>query len=116
MPKDDLRYVGHMVDAAERARKFLSGKSRQDYDDDEVLRLAVVHLIQTIGEAARLVSPGFQQQHANVAWPQIIGMRNRIVHDYLLRHVLLMHEDDQRESGVSRICFAHRGHCQRNIQ
>jgi len=83
MPKDDLKYVGHMVDAAERIHQFLSDKSRQDYDADEVLRLATVHLIQTIGEAARLVSAEFQQQHPHVPWPQMIGMRNRIVHDYL---------------------------------
>lgn len=83
MPRDDLRYVAHMVDAAQRIEQFLSGKTRQKYDADEVLRLAVVHLIQVIGEAARLLSADFQQQHSQLPWRQIIGMRNRIVHDYL---------------------------------
>ncbi|HUS40685.1 MAG: HepT-like ribonuclease domain-containing protein [Pirellulales bacterium] len=83
MPKDDVRYVGHMVDCARRVEQFVAGKSRPQYDADEVLRLAIVHLIQTIGEAAGCVSADFQQQNPQVPWPQIIGMRNRIVHDYL---------------------------------
>jgi len=83
MDKDDLRYVGHMVDCARRIQFYLTGKSRQDFDADEILRLAVIHLIQTIGEAARLVSGDFQQKHPAVPWLAIVGMRHRIVHDYL---------------------------------
>jgi uncharacterized protein with HEPN domain len=83
MAKDDLRYVGHMVDCASRIQSHLAGKDRAAFDDDEILRLAVLHLIQTIGEAARLVSTDFQQRNATIPWPAIVGMRNRIVHDYL---------------------------------
>jgi uncharacterized protein with HEPN domain len=83
MAKDDLRYLGHMADCARRAEEFMRGKSRAEFDADEVLRLAVIHLLQTIGEAARRVSDGFRHQHSDVPWAQIVGMRNRIVHDYL---------------------------------
>ncbi|MGQ0633944.1 MAG: HepT-like ribonuclease domain-containing protein [Planctomycetaceae bacterium] len=83
MAKDDLRYVGHMVDCARRTQQFLAGKSRAEYDADEMLRLAVIHLLQTIGEAARMVSTDFRLQQPTVPWAQIVGLRNRIVHDYL---------------------------------
>ncbi|MCA9113412.1 MAG: DUF86 domain-containing protein, partial [Planctomycetaceae bacterium] len=53
------------------------------FDADENLQLAVTHLIQIIGEAARLVSDGFRDQHDVIPWHQITGMRHRIVHDYL---------------------------------
>lgn len=43
MPKADLRYLGHMFDCGRRVEQFLAGKSRADYDSDEVLRLAVIH-------------------------------------------------------------------------
>jgi uncharacterized protein with HEPN domain len=55
MPKDDLVYVGHMLDKAQEALALAHGKSRQDYDNDTALRLALTHLIQVIGEAARRV-------------------------------------------------------------
>ncbi len=83
MAKDDIRLVGHMADCARRIQSYLAGKNHADYDVDEILRLAVIHLIQTFGEAARLTWPDFRQQHPEIPWPAIIGMRHRIVHDYL---------------------------------
>jgi uncharacterized protein with HEPN domain len=81
--KDDLHYVGHIVDSARRIEVNMQDVSREAFDANEVLRLAIAHLIQTMGEAARLLSPAFRQQHGRVPWQQIVGMRNRLVHDYL---------------------------------
>jgi uncharacterized protein with HEPN domain len=43
---------------------------------------AVMPHIQIIGEAARKISPEFQTAHPNIPWSGIIGMRNRLVHEY----------------------------------
>ena len=83
MQRDDLVYVHHMLDVAGAAVAKISGKSRRDYDADDTLRLALAHLVQTIGEAARRVSPGFQQAHPEIPWRSIIGIRHKVVHDYL---------------------------------
>ena len=83
MQKDDLVYVGHMLDTAEKAVHKIAGIDRSAYDADENLRLALAHLIQTIGEAARRVSPGFQQAHPEIPWTQIVGIRHKVVHDYM---------------------------------
>ncbi len=53
MTPRDLVYVGHMLDTARKAVGKTEGISRETYDADENLRLALIHLIQTIGEAAR---------------------------------------------------------------
>ena len=50
---------------------------------DENLRLALIHLIQIIGEAGRQVSQEFSDRHPEIPWADIIGMRNKVVHDYL---------------------------------
>ncbi len=83
MPKDDWVYVGHMLDMSLQARDIFSGKDRSDYDQEIVLRLALTHLVQVIGEAAQQVTKEFQALHPQVPWREIIGMRHRIVHDYL---------------------------------
>jgi uncharacterized protein with HEPN domain len=57
--------------------------SRNEYDRDRKLRLALAHLIQIIGEAANHLSDAFQISHPEIPWEDIIGMRNRIVHEYL---------------------------------
>jgi uncharacterized protein with HEPN domain len=83
MPKDDWVYVSHMLDTARQGLRIASGKSRAQYDDDETLRLALTHIIQVIGEAAQRVSTEFRQEHPEIPWHEIIGMRHRIVHNYL---------------------------------
>lgn len=83
MPKNELVYVGHMLDKAHEALSLVSGKNRQDYDRDSVLRLALTHLIQVIGEAARRVSVQFRERHPQIPWEAIAGMRSKIVHDYM---------------------------------
>ena len=83
MYKDDWVYIGHMLDMSKKALELSEGKDRNLYDQDEALRFAVTHLIQVIGEAAQRVTPGFQESHPSIPWHEIIGMRHRIVHDYL---------------------------------
>jgi uncharacterized protein with HEPN domain len=83
MQKDDRVYAGHMLDTARSIQVKLAGKSRSDFDADENLRIAVAHLIQTIGEAARRVSPRFQQMHPEIPWGKIVAMRHKVVHDYV---------------------------------
>ena len=83
MPTDDSIYIEHMLDLARRAEAKVRACSRADFDADENLRLAVTHLLQVIGEAARRVSEDFQAGHPEVPWKAIIGMRHKVVHDYL---------------------------------
>lgn len=80
---EDSIYLGHMLDMTRRAITALQSKNRVDYDTDDILRMGLTHLVQVIGEAARKVSAQFQQTHPEIPWRQIIGMRHRIVHDYM---------------------------------
>jgi len=81
--RDEQVYLGHMLDTARKAVAKLRGKSRAEFDADENLRLSLTHLIQIIGEAARQVSPQCAADHPEIPWRGIIGMRHRVVHDYL---------------------------------
>lgn len=83
MSPRDLVYVGHMLDMARKAVTKTHDLSREEYDADENLRLALIHLVQVIGEAARQVSREFTDAHPEVPWANIIGMRHKVVHDYL---------------------------------
>lgn len=63
MQKDDLVFVGHMLDLARRALELYQHKTREDFDNDEALALALTHLLQVIGEAARRTSKSFTDRH-----------------------------------------------------
>ncbi|MDP8241140.1 MAG: DUF86 domain-containing protein [Candidatus Hatepunaea meridiana] len=83
MIKDDMVYLGHMLDYALRAVCKVKDINRDDFDDNDDLRLALVHLIQIVGEAARLVSDECREKYPVIPWTKIIGMRHRIVHNYI---------------------------------
>ena len=83
MQRDDEVFVGHMLDLARKVAAKVSGTPRERFDGDENLRLALAHLLQTIGEAARRVSREFQGGHPEIPWAGIVGMRHKVVHDYM---------------------------------
>ena len=83
MKKDDNVYLGHMLDLSRKAVEKAAPKSREEYDNDEDIRLVLAHLVQMIGEAAGRVSPDTRATHSQIPWKQIIGVRHRIVHDYM---------------------------------
>lgn len=56
--------------------------TRADLDTDRKLNLALVRLVEIIGEAATRMSPEVRNRHPGIPWLDIIGMRNRIVHGY----------------------------------
>jgi uncharacterized protein with HEPN domain len=83
MSQDDSLYFAHMLDTARKAVGKTEGIGRDVYDGDENLRLALAHLVQTIGEAARRVSAKGRASHPEIPWFEITGMRSKIVHDYM---------------------------------
>lgn len=47
-----------------------------------MLGLALIRLLEVIGEAASGVSEGFRARHASIPWRQMTNMRNRLIHGY----------------------------------
>lgn len=82
MPPDDLIRLRHMAEAARLAIGFCQGRQRADLDSDAMLRLAVLHAAQIVGEAAAKMSAAGRSEAPAIDWPVIVGMRNRLVHAY----------------------------------
>jgi uncharacterized protein with HEPN domain len=74
--------VYDIVTFADDAIRLAAGRSRADLDSDLALKLALVHLLQTIGEAARKLPERFRESLPDIPWNRIVGMRHRIVHEY----------------------------------
>lgn len=79
---DDAARLRHMLDHARKAVRLAQGKARPDLDADELFGLAMTRLLEIIGEAATRVSPATRQQHPQIPWMSIAGMRHRLIHGY----------------------------------
>jgi uncharacterized protein with HEPN domain len=71
-----------MREAAEKAIAYTAGRDRSILDSDEMRMLAVVRLVEIIGEAARAVSEPTRTQFPKILWRQIVGTRDRLIHAY----------------------------------
>lgn len=80
--KTDDHYLHDMLDHAHKARATVASISREQFDGDDNLQLALTHLLQIVGEAASRVSSATREAHPQLPWADMIGMRHRLVHDY----------------------------------
>jgi uncharacterized protein with HEPN domain len=71
-----------MRDHAREAMDLARGKTRKDLDEERVLNLALVRLLEIIGEAANRVPATDRERYVQVPWEQIIGLRHRLIHAY----------------------------------
>jgi uncharacterized protein with HEPN domain len=78
---DDV-YLSHMLAHAREALAILGEHSRESLAGSRVLPLALVHLVEIVGEASSKVSPATRSQLNQLPWRGMVGMRNRIIHGY----------------------------------
>lgn len=70
--------LGHAREAVD----LIEGKSRADLDTDRKLNLAIVRLLEIIGEAAGRIPPEVCEKYPAVPWHEIVSLRNRLIHGY----------------------------------
>ena len=80
--RDDLTRLTDMREAAQAAVDAVRGRSRADLSIDHVWMLGLVKCVEIVGEAAGRVSRDTRDRLVQLPWPDMIGMRNRLVHGY----------------------------------
>ncbi|MCX5996770.1 MAG: DUF86 domain-containing protein [Chloroflexi bacterium] len=82
LPDDNIR-LQHITDFAGRAISFVNDVTREEFNKNEVLQYACVHLLEIIGEAANGLTDQTRDQYPSIPWLKMINMRNRLIHGYI---------------------------------
>jgi uncharacterized protein with HEPN domain len=82
MKKDNTVYLLHILDAIELIEEYTDGMSENEFLSNSMARDAVIRQIEIIGEAARNISEEFRGLHPYLPWGKMIGIRNKIIHEY----------------------------------
>lgn len=77
-----LARLEDMLHYSQEAVEITKGKTRKDLDDERVLNLAVVRLLEIIGEAANKIPREECLKYPEIPWHAIVSMRNRLIHTY----------------------------------
>jgi uncharacterized protein with HEPN domain len=80
---NDMIRLQHMLDHAKEAVALIAGKGRAELLHNRVLELALIRLVEIVGEASAKVSSETQAKYPSIPWPQVIGMRTQPVNSWL---------------------------------
>ena len=81
MPRDSESLID-IEKAIRRILRYSTGVSRADLETNDEKVSALLYQITIIGEAIKRLSSDLRQQHPEISWREIAGMRNVIVHEY----------------------------------
>jgi uncharacterized protein with HEPN domain len=82
MSLSPIEYLRHILDEISYIEGAICGIEEADFLADETLKRSFVRSIEIIGEAAKKVPLDFKDKHSDVDWKRIIGMRDKLIHDY----------------------------------
>jgi uncharacterized protein with HEPN domain len=78
---DDLFYIEGLKEHITAIRSYLP-KDKQSFLSDDITQDAVLMRLLTMGEEIGKLSDDFREQYPDLPWYKIIGLRNRIAHEY----------------------------------
>jgi uncharacterized protein with HEPN domain len=79
--RSDQERLQDILEAIEAVKKYAS-KGHRAFEMDELVQTWIVHHLLLLGEAASKLSKVFREQHPDVPWSKITGMRNILIHGY----------------------------------
>jgi len=80
--REETKRLRHMLDHAREAVFLITGKTREDLDSDRLLNLALVRLVEIVGEAAARIPKQMWTLYPQIPWLEIVSLRNRLIHGY----------------------------------
>ncbi len=80
--REGLVRLRHMLDHSREAVAMAAGRTRADLNSDRMYNLAIVRLLEIVGEAANRTTNEERLVCPSIPWTQIAGLRNRLIHGY----------------------------------
>lgn len=92
MVKKNSIYLGHILDFIQEIEDY-----KNSFEDQKnLVTSAVLYKLTLIGEAVNRISNQVRQENPEIPWREIVGFRNRIIHEYegvdqdILRNVIFV--------------------------
>ena len=95
--RDPFVRLDHMRDYARQAIQMATGRTRKELDTNDMLRLALTHLVELVGEAASQFPEENRRAFPQIPWLKVVSMRHRLIHGYFKVDLDLVWKTVQRD-------------------
>ena len=83
MSKRDWKlFVEDILESLDLIEEYVEDMEFENFKEDRKTVDAVVRNLEIIGEAARYIPDAVKEKFAEVDWKGVVGLRNRIAHEY----------------------------------
>jgi len=80
--KNDNMFIQHILDEIDFVLRNTENTTFEMFLQNEILLRAISRSIEIIGEASKNISDDYKQQHPDIEWKKLAGMRDKIIHHY----------------------------------
>lgn len=81
MQRDDSAVLD-VSKAAQLTQVFVGDMSKSAFMGDPKTQSSVLYQLLVVGEAVKRLSTEFREQHSNIPWSLMAGMRDHLIHAY----------------------------------
>ena len=82
MSPSATEYLRHILDEMNYLLRHTSALTQEQFVEDETLQRAFVRSLEIIGEATKQLPAAFRQEHDQIDWRSMAGMRDILIHRY----------------------------------
>jgi len=75
-------FIEDILESIELIKNYIKNMGFNDFKRDRKTIDAVVRNFEIIGEASKFIPDDMRKKYENVDWKGIVGLRNRIAHEY----------------------------------
>lgn len=82
MKRSYTEFLQDILDAITEIDLFVNNVSYEAFESNREKTLAVVKLLEVIGEAVKKIPNDRRELYPDIPWKSIAGMKNMLVHEY----------------------------------